>query len=150
MRVTNKHVIRLLREEYEARIKSAINEVDVYDSTGNLLIAKDLKVKHKPSGYVYTVAGIKDKGDDVKIVLRTPDEPRVTPPADEVVPRDRAERMLAFEKDDDDEEDNERTEDMKDVGKQAHPKVKMAPDKLGKDRVFIVNRSEFEKNYEEA
>jgi hypothetical protein len=150
MKVTKKDVIRLLREEYEARIKSALNEVDMFDSTGQLIITTDLKVKHKPSGYVYTVADVQGKGDDAKVILRKPEEPRLNPPADEKARFPSPdERALAFEKDDDDEDDKE-TEDMKDMGRKAHPKVKPPPDKLKKDRVFIVDRSDFERNYEEA
>ena len=78
-------IILNLRKQYkkrlaEAVIKSALEEVDMYDSRGNMLLAKDLKVRHKASGYEYTVDHVEGEGDEAVVYLRHPEEPRVIPP----------------------------------------------------------------------
>ena len=44
-----------------------------------MLLTKDLKVKHKTSGYEYTVDKVEGEGDDAIVYLRHPEEPRVNP-----------------------------------------------------------------------
>ena len=78
----DKKTIALIREVYknrlaEAFIKGTLDETDVYDSRGNMIIAKDLKVKHKSSGYEYTVDHVEGEGDDAVIFLRHPEAPRM-------------------------------------------------------------------------
>ena len=63
----------------EVAIKGALEEVDVFDNRGNMLIAKDLKVRHKKSGYEYTVDHTEGEGDDTIVYLRHPEEPRFLP-----------------------------------------------------------------------
>ena len=46
---------KILLEEYTGRLLKALSEVDVLDKQGNIIISKDLKVRHKDSGYEYTV-----------------------------------------------------------------------------------------------
>ena len=43
------------------------------------MITKDLKVRHISSQFEYTVAEV-IPGEEIKIILRAPDEPRFTPP----------------------------------------------------------------------
>jgi hypothetical protein len=60
---------KILLEEYTQRLVKAISEVDVLDSQGNIIIAKDLKVRHNEDG--------------IQVVLRDPEEPRVEPQGEE-------------------------------------------------------------------
>ena len=83
--LSERRIIRRLRDQYkkrlaEAVIKSALEEVDMYDSRGNMLLAKDLKVRHKSSGYEYTVDHVEGEGDEAIVYLRHPEDPRVIPP----------------------------------------------------------------------
>jgi len=83
--LSEKRIIRRLRNQYkkrlaEAVIKSTLEEVDMYDSRGNMLLAKDLKVRHKSSGYEYTIDHVEGEGDEAVVYLRHPEEPRVIPP----------------------------------------------------------------------
>ena len=63
----------------EAYIKNSLDEVDVYDKRDNLVVAKDLKVRHKDSGLEYTVAKVETDGEDAKIFLRAPEDGRIDP-----------------------------------------------------------------------
>ena len=55
-----------------------LEEADVYDDRGNVVVTKDLKVRHISSQFEYTVAEV-IPGEKVQIVLRAPEEPRFTP-----------------------------------------------------------------------
>ena len=84
MDINEKNIISLIRDVYknrlaEAVIKGTLEETDVYDERGNTLISKDLKVRHKSSGYEYTVDHVEGEGEDSVIFLRHPEEPRVNP-----------------------------------------------------------------------
>ena len=73
-------IIESMRRVMLRRIVENLEEADVVDDRGNVVISKDLKVRHISSQFEYTVAEVvpgKDGG--VSIVLRTPDEPRFTP-----------------------------------------------------------------------
>ena len=82
--MNEKKIISLIRQAYknrlaEAVIHGALDEAEIYDERGNLIITKDLKVKHKSSGYEYTVDHIEGDGEDAVVHLRHPEEPRVNP-----------------------------------------------------------------------
>jgi hypothetical protein len=84
-KVNERKIIRNLRNKYkqrlaEAVIRTTLEEVDMYDNRGNMLLAKDLKVRHKASGYEYTVDHVEGEGDEAVVYLRHPEEPRVLPP----------------------------------------------------------------------
>jgi len=159
----SRDIVRLMREEYEGRLKSQLNEMEIFDSRGKLIIGKDLKVKHEPSGFIYTVKGVTGEPGSAKIVLRSPEEPRVEPPADEApkmtrpaTPRKAGEipgvavpplRDEVLE-DSDPEKDDE--EDKRDYGKKAHPKEKAPPREDKGETMFVVDQKEFEKHYREA
>ncbi len=70
----------LLLKEYEDRLNSfsMINETKVLDDEGNVILDPDLKVRHKKSGFEYTIKKVNDSDGVVSIVLRTPDTPRFT------------------------------------------------------------------------
>ena len=57
-----------------------MKESDVQDSQGNIVIAPDLKVRHKESQYEYTVDSVvqDEQGKNV-VLLRFPEEPRFDP-----------------------------------------------------------------------
>ena len=74
-------IITRIREKYkkrlaEAAISGALEEIDIYDKRGNMVLTPDLKVRHKASGYEYTIDHIEGEGDDAVVYLRHPDQPR--------------------------------------------------------------------------
>lgn len=80
-----KKLLKIIKEEYTKRllqleVAATIAEAELVDKRGNMLITKDLKVKHKASGYEYTVDHVDGEGDSAKIYLRNPDVPRIDPP----------------------------------------------------------------------
>ena len=87
--LTEKKIIRMLRSEYRQRLLEVVNETDVFDDRGNMIIGKDLKVRHKKSQYEYTVDDVLEdpKTGDVQIALRMPEDPRIAPepPAEEII-----------------------------------------------------------------
>ena len=78
MKIDQKRIIELIREEYTNRllqleVAAKLAESEVSDPRGNILITKDLKVRHKESGYEYTVDHVDGDGDDMIIYLRKPE-----------------------------------------------------------------------------
>ena len=87
MNKKEKYMLNLIREEYNNRILqvfrenvSSIYEGDVTDVEGNVLLSPGLKVRHKSSGYEYTVDHVEGSGEKVVIYLRHPEVPRFKPP----------------------------------------------------------------------
>ena len=128
--ISEKKFINLIKEEYKRKLLEALKEVDVLDDHGNILISRDLKVKHKKSGYEYTVDDIIKQGDDVKVVLRSPESPRFHPPPGEEILGEQPLEVPAGS--------NSFSGDVKikDSGNQEE------------EIIFVVNRKDFEKNYE--
>ena len=67
-------VIRIMREEWQAKVKALSEEVDLtfkakVDGENKEVISQDLKVRHKDSQILYTVVSV---GPD-DIVLKTPE-----------------------------------------------------------------------------
>jgi len=121
--LTENELIRMMRDEYHHRLLEVIQETDVYDDRGNMIIGKDLKVKHKDSQYEYTVDDVEEEGgNNVNITLNLPEEPRVQPPSDATLPSD-----------------------MKPSGSRIR---NVPPGELGDEEIFIVDKEEFEKEYE--
>ena len=75
--------ISIMATEYRKRLLEALSEVDVIDKAGNVIISKDLKVRHKDSGFEYTVDRVEGTGDNLQIYLRDPEGPRVPDPGEE-------------------------------------------------------------------
>lgn len=73
----NKENQRILAESYKAKLYKSLNETDVFDSSGKLLLSKGLKVKDKRSGYEYTIQKIKNRDGEIFIVLNPPEAPRI-------------------------------------------------------------------------
>jgi len=135
MKVGQDFLIAVLREEYSHRL-STILESSMTDTEGNVVIHKDLKVKHKASGYEYTVDKVVgDRDGEYKVVLRQPEEPRFEPPAE-------GEEILGGPRDD------VMTEDdlvAPVVQQEEEPAVE---DHAEEEVVFVVDQAEFEKEYE--
>ena len=90
MKRNEKTMVRLIKEEYTNRIVKLfrenvkdIFEADMFDKEGNQLLSPGLKVRHKKSGYEYTVDHVEGKGDDAIVYLRHPESPRFKPPQSE-------------------------------------------------------------------
>jgi hypothetical protein len=80
--LTEGDVIKIMRDEYRLRLIETLGESDIYDSHDNMLLSPGLKVRHKDSSYEYTVDSVSGENpDDLQIRLRLPDEPRFEPPA---------------------------------------------------------------------
>lgn len=84
---TEEKLIELIREEYNNRLLQVFTEsvqdlfeVDMVDEFGNVIITQGLKVKHKKSGYEYTVDHVEGKDDNMVVVLRSPESPRFKAP----------------------------------------------------------------------
>ena len=58
-----------------------LDELDVKDDQGKIIISPDLKVRHKKSQYEYTVDNVVEDDDGtINVVLKLPEEPRFDPP----------------------------------------------------------------------
>ena len=73
----------LMLKEFEDRMKNFIllTENSVQDKKGRVVLTPDLKVRHKSSGFEYTIKKVQDQDGNVSLVLRTPDAPRFEPSA---------------------------------------------------------------------
>jgi hypothetical protein len=80
--LTERQVIRLMRDEYHRRLVETIEESDIFDDRGNNLLSPGLKVRHKDSKFEYTVDSVEGGEGDVRISLKLPDEPRFEPPGE--------------------------------------------------------------------
>tara|TARA_B100000886_G_C20331144_1_gene452461 strand:- start:489 stop:908 length:420 start_codon:yes stop_codon:yes gene_type:complete len=85
MKLSKQQIVKIIKEEFENRlmqleIAAKLAESETVDSRGNVLISKDLKVRHKDSGYEYTVDHIEGEGEGMLIYLRKPDVPRIEVP----------------------------------------------------------------------
>tara|TARA_Y100001970_G_C14231641_1_gene859021 strand:+ start:580 stop:987 length:408 start_codon:yes stop_codon:yes gene_type:complete len=133
MKVEQDFLIAVLREEYSHRL-NAVLESSMTDAEGNVLVHKDLKVKHKDSGYEYTVDKVVgDKDGEYKVVLRQPEEPRFDPPPE-------GEEILGGPQDD------VMTED--DLMAPVEQQEELTTTHGEEEVVFVVDQAEFEKEYE--
>jgi len=87
MNRNEKKMVQIIKEEYSKRILKLfrenvkdIFEADMFDKDGNQLLSPGLKVKHKKSGYEYTVDHVEGKDDNAVVYLRHPESPRFKPP----------------------------------------------------------------------
>ncbi len=90
MKHNEQTMIRLIKEEYSNRIQQVYTEAqkdlleaDMFDELGNQLLSPGLKVRHKKSGYEYTVDHVEGKDDSAVVYLRHPEVPRFKPPNSE-------------------------------------------------------------------
>lgn len=87
MKTKEKKLIKLIKEEYSARILNLYRETvrdilesDMIDKEGHVLLSPGLKVTHKKSGYEYTVDHVEGNGENAVVFLRHPETPRFKPP----------------------------------------------------------------------
>jgi len=87
MKRNERKMIQIIREEYNNRILELfrenvkdIFEADMFDAEGNQLLSPGLKVRHKKSGYEYTVDHVEGDGDNATVFLRHPEAARFKPP----------------------------------------------------------------------
>jgi hypothetical protein len=70
-------LVLMMKEVYQKHLQSIVEKIDLTDKDGKILISKDLKVIHEPSGFEYTVDNVlQDEDFGIKVVLRTPETPR--------------------------------------------------------------------------
>jgi len=132
MSIDTSFLLRVFRNEYKTRLNEVIGEADVFDSDGKVIISPDLNVRHKDSGYEYTIDKVEgEEGDEVKIYLRSPESPRIEPAPEEksLLGEPRQEELLG--------------EDDLPAPDSADPE---ADDE--QDTVFVIDQTEFEKEYE--
>ncbi len=125
----------ILKRAYNRRIFNILVEADIFDKRGNLVVKPGLKVTHKKSGYEYTVNNVVQDGDDIKISLLKPEEPRFDPPKKLKI-KDAPRTMNGFLKTSETGVTASNTEEIDNM---------LTPDP---DDVFVVDRSSFEKEYE--
>lgn len=87
MKKNKLNIVELIKEEYSSRITELyreavkdIFEADMFDAEGNQLLSPGLKVRHKKSGYEYTVDHVEGDGDNAVVFLRHPEVGRFKPP----------------------------------------------------------------------
>jgi len=87
MKRNERKMIQIIKEEYSNRLLRLyrenvrnVFETDMFDVKGNQLLSPGLKVRHKKSGYEYTVDHCEGDGDSAVVYLRHPEQPRFKPP----------------------------------------------------------------------
>lgn len=80
-------MIQLIKEVYTGKILDLYRETakdlfeaDMFDEVGNQLLSPGLKIRHKKSGYEYTVDHVEGQGESAVVYLRHPEVPRFKPP----------------------------------------------------------------------
>lgn len=73
-KLTDSDIIRIMREEWDAKLSALSEAVDVVlkgkvDGEEKPLISSDLKVRHKKSNFLYTVASVGPRDT----ILKTPE-----------------------------------------------------------------------------
>lgn len=140
-RLTEAQVIKIMRNEYRSRLLEVLDEADVYDSQGNMILSPGLKVRHKDSQFEYTVDHVTgdEKSGDLEIHLTLPDEPRFEPPTEEVpVMTDQLGPDVLGEVD---------PASLGLADPTSGERSELAPGEEEGD-VFIIDQEEFEKEYE--
>jgi hypothetical protein len=144
-------LLEVLRFEYNSRLNEVMGEGDVFDDRGNLILSPDLKVRHKKSGYEYTIAQVKgDKPNDIQIILREPEEPRFDPPAEGEEVLGSPDDSAALNEEDADPRIPGLLEptDTVDVDAQVQAISQLPEEEPSDNVVFVIDQEEFEKEYE--
>ena len=157
MKRNERKMVQLIKEEYTHRILKLfrenvkdIFEADMFDKEGNQLLSQGLKVRHKGSGYEYTVDHVEGDGENAIVFLRHPEAPRFKPGSSEAQltegdededPRISVDQVDLAKISDDETLDMQvaadSTQDPMDVMKQ-----------MGKGSLLKITKKEFEKEYE--
>ena len=90
MNRNERKMVQLIKEVYTTQILELYRETardlfeaEMFDEVGNQLLSPGLKVKHKKSGYEYTVDHVEGQGENAVVYLRHPEVPRFKPPQQE-------------------------------------------------------------------
>jgi hypothetical protein len=148
--IAEKKLVGLLREAYTQRLNRVLSEVDIVDKEGNVIISKDLKVRHKKSGFEYTVDSVQQAGKDIKVVLRKPEEPRVEDPGEAgVIPASTPKQEMIQDADLRAKMPSAKMPRAKAPPAKQGPKMPPLPHEVPGDDspVFVVDKKEFEKEY---
>jgi hypothetical protein len=68
----DKHLINLIREQYEYRIYTTLLEMEVVGKGGKIILDAGIEVKNK-DGKKFTVQSVQKDGDEVTISLISPE-----------------------------------------------------------------------------
>ena len=119
-------LIETMRKSYYNRLLEVLDESDVRDKKGNVVIEPGLKVRHKKSQYEYTVDTVEENPStgDVTITLRSPEMARFEPST--------AGDVIA---------------ELDDESEGPVTPVDGGED-LGDEEIIVVDEKEFEKDYE--
>jgi len=157
MKRNERKMVQLIKEEYSRRILKLfrenvkdIFEADMFDKEGNQLLSQGLKVRHKGSGYEYTVDHVEGDGENATVFLRHPEAPRFKPGSSE------AQLTEA-----DEDEESRISVDQVDLAKVSDDEtldMQVAADstqdpmdtmkQMSKGSLLKITKSEFEKEYE--
>ena len=113
-----------------------MNETDIKDERGNVIISPGLKVRHKDSQYEYTVDQVLAEPDgEITVMLAMPEEPRFAPAGEEGVISDIGKKDAVLYE----------AEPIEDLGM-----MYFEPDEDDRtpDDLLAVSANEFEKEYE--
>ena len=156
MKRNERKMIQLIREEYSNRILELfrenvkdIFEADMFDNEGNQLLSPGLKVRHKKSGYEYTVDHVEGDGENATVYLRHPETPRFKPPVAETQLTEGADEEARIKVDQVD-----LSKVMGSDGLEANPESGSSQDPMdimkqqSKGSLLQITKKEFEKEYE--
>lgn len=129
-KIDKQDLVESMRKRYYKRLLEVLDETDVKDKRGNVVIQPGLKVRHTKSQYEYTVSDVQENPEngEVQITLQAPEEPRFEPSA--------AGDVLS--EDDGLQEPSEVPLKAKDDSVEPEEEAE----------VFVVDEKEFEKDYE--
>lgn len=140
-KLTENMLIEIMRDEYVTRLNEVMQETDMFDKRGNMVIRKDLKVRHKDTQYEYTVDDVSGgNGEKVTVKLKAPDQPRFS---SDDMPGD--EEVITSNKED---KDVLQEIDPPSANVDSDVSLHQRFDEEEPEDVFVIDQEEFEKEYE--
>lgn len=156
MKRNERKMIELIREEYSNRLLELfrenvkdIFETDMFDKQGNQLLSQGLKVRHKASGYEYTVDHVEGDGENATVFLRHPETPRfkASPSEAQLTEADDDETRISVDQVDLAKVSDDKTLDMQ-VSAASTQDPMDTLKQMDKGSLLKVAKKEFEKEYE--
>ena len=156
MNTNEQKMVELIREEYSSRLLELfrenvrdIFETDMFDKQGNQLLSQGLKVRHKASGYEYTVDHVEGDGENATVFLRHPETPRFKPSPSEtqLTEADDDENRISVDQVDLAKVSDDKTLDMQ-VSAASTQDPMDSMKQMSKGSLLKVGKKEFEKEYE--
>tara|TARA_B100000700_G_scaffold313191_1_gene397861 strand:- start:318 stop:782 length:465 start_codon:yes stop_codon:yes gene_type:complete len=149
-KLSERRIINAIRKVYRQRlaevaIAAGLEEADMYDKRGNMILSKGLKVRHKTSGYEYTVDHVEGEGDGAVVYLRHPDQPRFEAGQST---KTISEAGLSIDLSGVDLQNVAGAKKMPQVNLKKKPAAVTDDLRLPKSSLLAVNKAEFEKEYE--